>query len=280
MCNETLFVTTVSRRGNKCAQIFATNFGLSCSFFRKLKSEAHQALSILFQQYGVPLAIVCDNAKEMVIGKFDRTHKEASCHLKHMGPFTSWSKAAKREIKELKKGSGTKHIKSGTPKRLWDDCLELQSYIRSNTAHSIYKWDGEVTEIIMPKEMSSISKFYEFEWFKWVMFKDETAPYSKEYFKLGRYLGPSIDVGPFLMAKFIKKVGQVFHRSTYKAPTQEEWEQEECKAEHSLFMDPFTRGLALMLLCKTGTKDTPKYDPYKDKVQRDNSSPSLTKNSR
>ena len=41
--------------------------------------------------------------------------------------FTPWPNAAKREIKELKKGSGRKLIKSGTPIRLWDDCLELES---------------------------------------------------------------------------------------------------------------------------------------------------------
>ena len=53
--NDTLFATTVSRRGNRCAQIFATNFCWSCSFPMKLKSEAHKALSLLFQWDGVLL---------------------------------------------------------------------------------------------------------------------------------------------------------------------------------------------------------------------------------
>ena len=35
---------------------------------------------------------------------------------------------SQREIKELKKGSGRKLIKYGNPKRVWDDCLELESY--------------------------------------------------------------------------------------------------------------------------------------------------------
>ena len=56
------------------------------------------------------------------------------CHLKQTEPFTPWLNAAKREIKELKKGLGRKLIKSGTSKRLWDDCLELESHIRSNAA--------------------------------------------------------------------------------------------------------------------------------------------------
>ena len=31
----------------------------------KLKSEAHEALTLLFQQDEVPPAMICDNAKEM-----------------------------------------------------------------------------------------------------------------------------------------------------------------------------------------------------------------------
>ena len=43
-----------------------------------------------------------------------------------------------------------------------------------------------------------------------------------------------MDIGPVLMAKIIKKNGQVLHRCTYQTLAQEEWEQEECRAKHSL----------------------------------------------
>ena len=84
----------------------------------KLKSEAHEALSLLFQQDRVQTTIICDNAKEMIPGQFSWKLKEASCHLKQMELFTPWSNAAKRKIKESEKGSGRKLIKSGTPKSL------------------------------------------------------------------------------------------------------------------------------------------------------------------
>ena len=132
----------------------------------KLKSEAHKDLSLLFQQGGVPPAMLCENAKEIVLGEFNKKLKEALCHLKQIEPFTQWSNAAEQEIKELKKGSGRKLIKSGTPKRLWDDCLKLESYIWSNTAQDIYKLGGEVPETIMSGKTSDS----EFEWFEWVMF--------------------------------------------------------------------------------------------------------------
>ena len=151
----------MSRRGNRCTQIFTTNFGWSCSFPLKLKSEAHEALSLLFQRDRVSPTVICDNAKEMVLGEFNRELKKASCQLKQTKPFTPWSN---------KKDSDRKLIKSSTQKRLWNDCLELESYIRSNAAHGIYKLDGVVPKMIMSGKMTNIIQFCEFEWLKWVMF--------------------------------------------------------------------------------------------------------------
>ena len=72
--------------------VFATKFGWSHSFPMK-ESEAHEALS-LFQWDGVPPAIICDNVKEMILGKFKRKLKEASCHLRQTEPFTPPSNTA------------------------------------------------------------------------------------------------------------------------------------------------------------------------------------------
>ena len=69
------------------------------------------------------------------------------------------------------------------------------------------------------------------------MFQDEMALYLDDHFRLGRYLSPSIDVGPTFTAKIIKEHSQVLHRSTYCALTQEEWKEEECKQEYSSFME-------------------------------------------
>ena len=64
---------------------------------------------------------------------------------------------AEKEIKELNKHFGKKLIKSSTTNRLWDDCIDFETYIWSNTIHGIYKLDVEVSETIMSEEMSDIS---------------------------------------------------------------------------------------------------------------------------
>eukprot|EP00804_Cyclotella_cryptica_P003089 CCRYP_006074-RA/>CCRYP_006074-RA protein AED:0.29 eAED:0.04 QI:0/0/0/0.75/0.33/0.5/4/0/1079 len=192
------------------------------TFEKYHKSDAHEALSLLFQRDGVPPACIVDGSLEQVKGEFRRKLKEASCRLKQTEPYSPWQNAAEGNIRELKKGAGRKMIKSGSPKKLWDDCLVLESYIRSNTAHDIYMLHGEVPETIMSGETSDISQFCEFEWYEWVKFRDSAVQFPEDSLVLGRYLGPSIDVGPALTAKILKQNGEVVHRSTYRGLTPEE----------------------------------------------------------
>ena len=105
--------------------------------------------------------MICDNAKKMIQGEFNRKLKQASCHLRQTEPFTSWSNECKRKVKELKKGSEWKKIKTRTPNRLWDDCPEFEAQISSKTMHSIYKLDGEVPETIMSGETSGLILIYQ-----------------------------------------------------------------------------------------------------------------------
>ena len=108
------------------------------------RSEVHKTLSLLLARDGVPPACIYNNTREMIQGKVHQKLKDAAFHLKQLKPYTIWSNAAEREIKELKKGGGHRLLRFRAPKHLWDDCLEFEAYIRSNTAHEIYKLDGEV----------------------------------------------------------------------------------------------------------------------------------------
>ncbi len=40
-------------------------------------------------------------------------------------------------------------IKTGSPRTLWDHCIELEAHIRSSTCNDIYMTNGEVPETIM-----------------------------------------------------------------------------------------------------------------------------------
>ena len=60
-------------------------------------------------------------------------------------------------IRELKQESSRQLIKTGSPKRLWDHCIELQALIRSHTSHSNYELNDEVTETHMTGQTADIS---------------------------------------------------------------------------------------------------------------------------
>ena len=72
----------------------------------KLESEAHEALSLLFQQDGVPHEIICDNAKEVVLCEFHKKVKDESCYLNQTKLFTPWLNASEKRDK-------------GSEKRFW-----------------------------------------------------------------------------------------------------------------------------------------------------------------
>ena len=113
----------------------------------KRKGEAHEALSLLFHESGVPHTMVADGSKEQMMGDFRKKARQADCYLKQTEPYTPWSNAAEGSIKELKRGTGRQMLKRRSPKRLWDHCAELQGLIRSHTDLGIFSLNDEVPEM-------------------------------------------------------------------------------------------------------------------------------------
>ncbi len=88
-------------------------------------------------------------------------------------------------------------------------------------AHNIFKLDGEVPETMMSSETADIREFCELGWDEWVKFCSITVSFPEDPLVLGKYLGPSIDVGPEMTAKILTPTGEVVHCSTYKPLTPE-----------------------------------------------------------
>jgi hypothetical protein len=103
-------------------------------------------------------------------------------------------------------------IKTGSPKCLWDQCLELEAYVRSCTSNDIYMTAGQVPETIMSGNTADISHIAEFGWYDWVMFRDNEPFYPDDKLILGHYLEPAIDTGLALVAKILKSNGSSVHK--------------------------------------------------------------------
>ena len=95
------------------------------------KVQAHEDLSLPLKCDGVTPTMISDGSKEQAVKKeFRNKLRDACCHYKQLEPYSTQSNSAEMNIRELKRGSSRKMIK-----KLWDHCLELESLIRSHTAH-------------------------------------------------------------------------------------------------------------------------------------------------
>ena len=126
----------------------------------KIKLEAHKAESILFARDGVPFLM--DGAIEQTFGVLRKKCREASCHIRETEPYSPWMNATENGVQELKKASAWQILKKLLPKQPWDDCLELQGFIMSNTAGIHFGLNGETPETMLSGEIAGISKFAEY----------------------------------------------------------------------------------------------------------------------
>ena len=129
---------------------------------------------------------------------------------------------AEGATRELKRGSGRKMMRSLSPAKLWDHCIELEALIRSHTALDIYELQGQVPETLLSGKTADISPFIEHEWYDFVKWFDHGSSFPEPKEVHGRWLGPSMDIGPAMCLKIIKSNGQIINLSSYQAITEEE----------------------------------------------------------
>ena len=202
---DTLEARIISNRGNRYAQVNAQRNTWCKAYPMAKKSDAHETIPLLFAQEGVPSTLVMDGAREQAMGEFRHKARQADCHVKQTKPYSPWHDAAEITIRELKKGAGRKMIKSNSPKKLCDDCLELEMEIRSCTTNNVFELKGEVPRTVMKGEIANITHLCEFGWYDWVQFRDNAVSYPNDKGVLGRWLGPITDSGPALCAKILKE---------------------------------------------------------------------------
>jgi hypothetical protein len=72
-------------------------------------------------------------------------------------------------------------VRYGAPKRLRDDCVVREAYVKSSTALDILSLEGQVPDTIVKGQTSDISPLSEYAWYYWVTFRDtgQSFPESK-----------------------------------------------------------------------------------------------------
>jgi hypothetical protein len=132
------------------------------------KSEAHNILSSLFHDVGVPETMVADGAGEEIAGEFRKKCIDAGCRIHQTEPYTPQPDRTELAIRELKRKTRRLMIAKKSPVRLWDDCVELVADISSHTVHDNYDLDDMTPQTTLTGETSDISSLAESGWYEWV----------------------------------------------------------------------------------------------------------------
>jgi hypothetical protein len=251
--------------------MYATEFGWSRNFPMKKVSDVHETLDLFLHRYGLPKELVSDGAQAYVGGEFKKKAREAGCFCKLTDPYSPWQNRAEGEIREVKRLAGRWMVKTKSPKRLWDYCVELASIVRSHTAHDNYKLNGQVPETIMMGQTADISFICEFKWYSWLYYHEPTVKFPEERVMLGRYLGPTTpEAGSVMTAQILTSNGEVVRRNTFRHLKREEYESEDCKKARYAFDEAITKRLGDSLSMEELTPEfdvaavTPEFEVYED----------------
>ena len=71
--------------------------------------------------------------------------------------------------------------------------------------------------------------------YDWVKWYDSNSKYREPRERLGRWLGPSLDIGPAMTSKIMKDHGQLIHVSTLRPLTQDKVDNPNEIAKHKAF---------------------------------------------
>jgi hypothetical protein len=163
-------------------------------------------------------------------------------------------------------------VRSGAPKRLWDDCLVREAYIRSSTSLDILSLEGQVPHTIVKGQTSDIYPLLEYAWYEWVKFRDtgQIFPDSKEL--LGRDLVPTINIGPATPRKVLKINGEVMFRVSVRGLTLDEMQSPDEQKRHREYDEAIKMKLGKGMQDQEFNLDpdfadfvTPTHDCYKEK---------------
>ena len=219
---DTLFSTSKSLRGNKCAQVFTNGYGYDLFYPLKKEADAVDALNEVIRSVGVPKELVSDGARAEVKGRFAAVANEYRVKQKTTEPYSGWQNRAEAAIREIKRGIKRASIRARSPKRLWDFCGEWVAAIRRITAHDLPALHDRVPSEVVEGGTPDISEYAQFDWYQTVWYLDPAVQFPNDARKLGKWIGVAHDVGSPMTFWVLPASCKVLARSTVTPLTEDE----------------------------------------------------------
>lgn len=209
--SDTFKSNVISLRGNKYVQLFCNRGNYTVSYPMKSKSHAYHALERFLHEVGIPVEMLTDGAKELILAEWGAICRKHGIYQVTTEPHSPWQNIAERSGGLIKRKA--KHLMqiTNTPVVLWDYCWEYASAIRSHVAV-----DNGLLDDVTPFEKvhgysPNITEYTLFQWYDWVEYNDVDSPDSS---RIGRWLGPAHSIGQGYAHYILSSNGKVVTRST------------------------------------------------------------------
>ena len=219
--SDTFFLTVDSVQGNKCGQLFTTEFGF-CKFVpMKNKSEAGYALQETIREIGIPNHIHMDGAKELTQGKWRDICWDANITTTQTERDSPWQNRTEIEIRELKRHVRRFMTRTKTPSILWDFCCQYTAELRNYLARPLPQLHARTPHEILTGNTPDISEFLEFTWYEPVWYY-KPAPFPEQTRKLVRWIGVAHRVGQAMCFWLLPMTGVPMARTTIQKIQQDD----------------------------------------------------------
>jgi hypothetical protein len=139
---DTMFFTTKSVRGFKCAHIIGNGLGYSRFMPLESKAEAHLSLTSFIHQNGIMEDLVVDGDPTMAFKEWRKTIREFRINQTTTEPYSPWQNRAELDVREAKRTMRRFKKKTGSPRRLWCFLGEHVATLRGYTAYDAPKLQG------------------------------------------------------------------------------------------------------------------------------------------
>lgn len=218
-----------SLEGNTCAVVYAASCQWSRVFPIKKRDEVHLSLDQLFRAIGFPEAIVPDYAKELTKGKFLSKAQQAQVAIHPVEPYMHNLRPAEDCIRELVRLYSRAMVSMNVPAPLWDRCMVWVSEIRSHMNLGHLEQNGQVGTTVITGNTSDVSHLVSFTFYEWIWYHTPQDTGEKTRMALGKWCGPSFDVGDILCYAVLNSKGSILHKTSVFPLKPEEERSEQIK---------------------------------------------------
>jgi hypothetical protein len=238
--SDTLFAKDKGIGGDKCAQVFTTDFDYVQFYPMKKKHEAGHKLAQLLTSVGIMRKLVTDGAPEQQGGEWGKVVSDFHIQQSITEPYSSWQNRAEMAIKRLKRGIRYHTKRKGSPKRLWNYCGLWVADILRCTATTAHGHDGRTPEEIMTGNTPDIGQYLMFDWYDTVEYhvgKGQSSDFPEERSRLGKWIGLSHNVGQALCFYILTEKCTIISRTTVINPSDDRKSTAEFQTEQRQLVD-------------------------------------------